>query len=164
MNKWTGQDGMLLIEHGTQPCGSIRKATCGYTWQGYQAWTWLGFGKLLGTGIHIDPLFYTTLDGHTDENLYQSSTSISYRLCIGIHRFIDMLWLAGGPTQAAVAASVQLIEVTKLDLFGGLVLLKAFSLNYWIPNIACCAGQTIQDVYLDVLLSVVFVSMLISTN
>lgn len=51
----------------------------------------LGFGKLLGTGIHIGPLFYTTLDGHTDENLYQSSTSISDSLCIGIHRFIDML-------------------------------------------------------------------------
>lgn len=82
---------MLLIEHGTQPlsCSSIRKATCSYMWQGYQAWTWLGFGKLLGTGIHICPLFYTTLDGH--ENLHQSSTSISYSLCIGIHRFIDML-------------------------------------------------------------------------
>lgn len=80
---------MLLIEHGTQPlsCGSIRKATCSYIWQGYQTWTWLGFGKLLGTGIHIGPLFYTTLDGH--ENLHQSSTSISDSLCIGIHRFID---------------------------------------------------------------------------
>lgn len=56
------------------------------------------------------------------------------------------------------------IEVTKLDLFGGLVPFKAFSLNYCIQNIACCVGKTIQDVYLDVLLSVVFFSMLISTK
>lgn len=50
-----------------------------------------GFGKLLGTEIHIGPLFYTTFDGYTDENLHQSSTSISDRLCIGIHRLYGLI-------------------------------------------------------------------------